>query len=168
MGWMQGEHKETNIRLVQFRSGQRAMDSAHAQQGYLINTHRVDDDGAPVKGNGNGRYYLQYEESHRADLQQALDDYAVRHIAARGWTMPDGTTPRIYLLTAESGKDAIGKEVCHRSSVRGRGERGAVRRWMAERIVADQNRTVSARRSPPGMTRVVRLRRGRRRTGVGR
>ncbi|MFF3402929.1 hypothetical protein ACFYW6_31015 [Streptomyces sp. NPDC002659] len=58
MGWMQGEHKETNIRLVQFRSGQRAMDSAHAEQGYLINTHRVDDDGASVKGSGNGRYYL--------------------------------------------------------------------------------------------------------------
>ncbi|MEU3918186.1 hypothetical protein [Streptomyces sp. NPDC029004] len=58
VGWMQGEHKETNIRLVQFRSGQRAMDSAHAQQGYLINTQRVDDDGAPVKGSGNGHYYL--------------------------------------------------------------------------------------------------------------
>lgn len=74
----------------------------------------------------------------------------------------------IDLLTAESGKDTMGKEVFHESSVPGRGERGAVRRWMAERIVADQDRTVSARRSPPGMSRVVRLRRGRRRTGVGR
>ncbi|MFF0066521.1 hypothetical protein ACFYRC_34310 [Streptomyces sp. NPDC005279] len=51
----------------------------------------------------SAQYVSEYEESHRADLQQALDDYAVRHIAARGWTMPDGTTSRIYLLRFNSG-----------------------------------------------------------------
>ncbi|MFC4607331.1 hypothetical protein ACFO9E_05825 [Streptomyces maoxianensis] len=50
----------------------------------------------------SAQYVSEYEESHRADLQQALDDYAVRHIAARGWTMPDGTTSRIYLLRFNS------------------------------------------------------------------
>jgi hypothetical protein len=44
------------------------------------------------------RYLSEYAEDHRPGLEQALADYAVRHIAARGWTMPDGTTTRIYLL----------------------------------------------------------------------
>lgn len=44
------------------------------------------------------RYVSEYVEDRRADLRQALDDSAVRHIAARGWTMPDGTTSRVYLL----------------------------------------------------------------------
>ncbi|MFD9969624.1 hypothetical protein [Streptomyces sp. NPDC059013] len=48
------------------------------------------------------RYLSEYLEERRAGLRQALDDYAVRHIAARGWTMPDGTTSRVYLLRFDS------------------------------------------------------------------
>ncbi|MFJ8693898.1 hypothetical protein [Streptomyces roseolilacinus] len=44
------------------------------------------------------RYLSEYAEDHRPGLEQALTDYAVRHTAARGWTMPDGTTTRVYLL----------------------------------------------------------------------
>ncbi|WP_253911265.1 hypothetical protein [Streptomyces sp. CNQ-509] len=39
-----------------------------------------------------------YAKGEREELRQALTDDAVRHIAATGWTMPDGTRARIYLL----------------------------------------------------------------------
>ncbi|MFE9399747.1 hypothetical protein [Streptomyces flavidovirens] len=48
------------------------------------------------------RYTAAYEEEKRADLALALDDHAVRHVAARGWTMPDGTTARVHLLRFNS------------------------------------------------------------------
>lgn len=35
-------------------------------------------------------------------MAQLLKDAAPRHIAARGWTMPDGTTSRIYLVRFNS------------------------------------------------------------------
>ncbi|NWF27738.1 hypothetical protein HW130_15945 [Streptomyces sp. PKU-EA00015] len=44
------------------------------------------------------RYLAEYAEDERGDLRQALTDLSVRHIAARGWTMPDGTSSRVYLL----------------------------------------------------------------------
>ncbi|MET9966952.1 hypothetical protein ABZZ80_13810 [Streptomyces sp. NPDC006356] len=45
-------------------------------------------------------------EEDRDDLGQLLKDHALRHIAARGWTTPDGTRTRIYLLQFESGQVA--------------------------------------------------------------
>ncbi|MEU9318912.1 hypothetical protein [Streptomyces sp. NPDC048295] len=48
------------------------------------------------------RYLSEYEKSERADLGRLLDDSAPRHIAARGWTMPDGTSTRIYLVRFNS------------------------------------------------------------------
>ncbi|MFI6288074.1 hypothetical protein ACIBCM_25570 [Streptomyces sp. NPDC051018] len=48
------------------------------------------------------RFGSEYEEESRAEIRQALDDAAVRHIAARGWTMPDGTASRVYLLRFDS------------------------------------------------------------------
>ncbi|UQS31849.1 hypothetical protein J5J01_09800 [Streptomyces fradiae] len=48
------------------------------------------------------RYLAEYEEGERAKLRQALTDHGVRHVAARGWTMPDGTSTRIYLLQFDS------------------------------------------------------------------
>ncbi|MFJ9032081.1 hypothetical protein ACIRQP_26865 [Streptomyces sp. NPDC102274] len=48
------------------------------------------------------QYVSEYAEDQRAGLRLALRDYAVRHIAARGWTMPDGTSSRIYLLRFQS------------------------------------------------------------------
>ncbi|PVE08227.1 hypothetical protein [Streptomyces scopuliridis] len=49
------------------------------------------------------QYVSEYAEDRRAGLRPALRDYAVRHIAARGWTMPDGTSSRVYLLRFQSG-----------------------------------------------------------------
>ncbi|WP_329166680.1 hypothetical protein OG709_16435 [Streptomyces sp. NBC_01267] len=50
-----------------------------------------------------GQYASEYSgKDARALLTEQLRDYAVRHIAARGWTMPDGTSTRIYLLTFQS------------------------------------------------------------------
>ncbi|MGW3168930.1 hypothetical protein [Streptomyces sp. NPDC001153] len=39
----------------------------------------------------------------RDSLQGELIDRGLRHVAARGWTMPDGTRTRIYLLQFETG-----------------------------------------------------------------
>ncbi|WP_405779291.1 hypothetical protein [Streptomyces sp. NBC_00859] len=50
----------------------------------------------------DSRYVSEYGTESRADIAMALRDYDVRHVAARGWTMPDGTSTRIYLLTFES------------------------------------------------------------------
>ncbi|MFF4973259.1 hypothetical protein [Streptomyces sp. NPDC001083] len=45
----------------------------------------------------------------RETLGQQLTDYGLRHIAARGWTTPDGTRTRIYLL--QFGTAAVADEV---------------------------------------------------------
>ncbi|WP_411574061.1 hypothetical protein [Streptomyces fradiae] len=55
----------------------------------------------------DSRYLSEYAREHRPGLRQNLDDYGVRHIAARGWTMPDGTTTRIYLLRFTSSDLAV-------------------------------------------------------------
>jgi hypothetical protein len=38
------------------------------------------------------------EKDDRAELAQKFTDDGLRHIAARGWTTPDGTETRVYLL----------------------------------------------------------------------
>ncbi|MFG2872768.1 hypothetical protein [Streptomyces sp. NPDC048338] len=43
-------------------------------------------------------YLSQYDKDAGVALKQALDESALRHIAARGWTTPDGTTTRIHLV----------------------------------------------------------------------
>ncbi|MEU7512034.1 hypothetical protein AB0B13_08505 [Streptomyces sp. NPDC042898] len=43
-------------------------------------------------------YLSLYGKEFRAELKQALADSALRHIAARGWTTPDGTRTSIHLL----------------------------------------------------------------------
>ncbi|WP_329162653.1 hypothetical protein OHB49_23155 [Streptomyces sp. NBC_01717] len=44
----------------------------------------------------------EFRKDKRGELTQLLDDSALRHIAARGWTMPDGTRSRVYLLQFNS------------------------------------------------------------------
>ncbi|WLQ49868.1 hypothetical protein P8A21_21370 [Streptomyces poriferorum] len=44
----------------------------------------------------------EYENDFRADITTTLRDGALRHIAARGWTMPDGTSSRVHLLQFNS------------------------------------------------------------------
>lgn len=48
------------------------------------------------------QYLSEYAKSSRSDLAQTLKDSAPRHVAARGWTMPDGTSTRIYLVRFNS------------------------------------------------------------------
>lgn len=48
------------------------------------------------------RFVAEYEKSSRAGVGEQLRELALRHIAARGWTMPDGTVSRIYLLQFNS------------------------------------------------------------------
>ena len=44
-------------------------------------------------------YLAEYElKEEREEIGQKLIDTGLRHIAARGWTAPDGTRTRIYLL----------------------------------------------------------------------
>ncbi|WP_327355164.1 hypothetical protein [Streptomyces sp. NBC_01304] len=54
-----------------------------------------------------GRYLAAYDKVERESLRSALDGSALRHIAARGWTMPDGTRTQIYLLRFKTGPWAI-------------------------------------------------------------
>ncbi|MEV6857127.1 hypothetical protein AB0M89_25385 [Streptomyces microflavus] len=48
------------------------------------------------------RFLAEYAAEDREELAQLLVDAPPRHIAARGWTMPDGTRARIYLLRFNS------------------------------------------------------------------
>ncbi|MEU9475727.1 hypothetical protein [Streptomyces sp. NPDC048191] len=49
-------------------------------------------------------YLAEYaSKADRDALRGELTDHGLRHIAARGWTMPDGTRTRIYLLQFETG-----------------------------------------------------------------
>ncbi|MFD7444570.1 hypothetical protein [Streptomyces sp. NPDC059909] len=52
------------------------------------------------------QFVSEYDNGSHEDLELALKDYAVRHIAARGWTMPDGTASRVYLLQFDSAASA--------------------------------------------------------------
>lgn len=44
------------------------------------------------------RYLREYAEDSRVDLRDHLTEGGLRHVAARGWSMPDGTSARIFLL----------------------------------------------------------------------
>lgn len=43
-------------------------------------------------------FLAAFEKDGREDLSQLLTDNGLRHITARGWTMPDGTRTEIHLL----------------------------------------------------------------------
>ncbi|MGX1955608.1 hypothetical protein ACWIGY_35545 [Streptomyces anulatus] len=49
-----------------------------------------------------------YRQQDRQSVAQLLRDAPPRHIAARGWTMPDGTVSRIYLVRFNSTAFASG------------------------------------------------------------
>ncbi|MFF4770050.1 hypothetical protein ACFY1V_26395 [Streptomyces sp. NPDC001255] len=44
------------------------------------------------------RFVAEYGKDDRAKLRDALDVTGLRQVTARGWTMPDGTHARVYLL----------------------------------------------------------------------
>ncbi|WP_432104660.1 hypothetical protein [Streptomyces sp. bgisy091] len=49
-----------------------------------------------------GQYVSEYREQDRERVAGLLADSALRHITARGWTTPDGTRTRVYLLQFNS------------------------------------------------------------------
>ncbi|MEU0834427.1 hypothetical protein [Streptomyces sp. NPDC005969] len=65
------------------------------------------------------QYLSVYQKGKRAELGQVLKDSALRHIAARGWTMPDGTSSRIYLLQFNSTAfaEAFRSEISENTSI---------------------------------------------------
>ncbi|MEV4680877.1 hypothetical protein [Streptomyces kurssanovii] len=44
------------------------------------------------------RYLDEYAEDGRESLREHLTEGGLRHVVARGWSMPDGTSTRIFLL----------------------------------------------------------------------
>ncbi|MFB6709702.1 hypothetical protein ACFCW6_33965 [Streptomyces sp. NPDC056333] len=48
------------------------------------------------------QFVSEFRKDKRGELTQLLDDSALRHVAARGWTMPDGTRSKVYLLQFNS------------------------------------------------------------------
>ncbi|UYQ62991.1 hypothetical protein [Streptomyces peucetius] len=44
------------------------------------------------------RFLEEYGADHREAMREHLTEGGLRHIAARGWSMPDGTSARIHLL----------------------------------------------------------------------
>ncbi|MFE0652790.1 hypothetical protein ACFVZH_29875 [Streptomyces sp. NPDC059534] len=51
---------------------------------------------------GLDTYLAELDADVRGEVREAVADSALRHIAARGWTMPDGTSTRVYLLQFNS------------------------------------------------------------------
>ncbi|MGW5780836.1 hypothetical protein [Streptomyces sp. NPDC003863] len=51
---------------------------------------------------GLDSYLALLKEKDRGPVKEYLADSALRHVAARGWTTPDGTTTRIHLLRFSS------------------------------------------------------------------
>ncbi|PVE06641.1 hypothetical protein [Streptomyces scopuliridis] len=87
--WTQGENRTVNIYLVQFRASYTmgAANHAEGQQSYMPDDDEFSagNSGDPIKGSGNGRYYL-YEPERKAGY---LPFYRARAIAYRGDVMVD-------------------------------------------------------------------------------
>ncbi|MFF7181797.1 hypothetical protein [Streptomyces sp. NPDC008121] len=85
--WQTGEHRETVIHLVQFSPSDTlgAADHAEGQMDYMPEDDHAGNAGDPVKGSGNGRYYL-YPVEKKAGY---LDFYEARAILHRGDVMVD-------------------------------------------------------------------------------
>ncbi|MYS06604.1 hypothetical protein GTW71_09185 [Streptomyces sp. SID6041] len=62
---------------------------------------------------GLDTYLAHFHADDRGAVKEALAESALRHVAARGWTTPDGTSTRVYLMRftsvafAEAFKDDV-------------------------------------------------------------
>lgn len=86
--WMQGPHRRTSVRLVQFRPGALlgARDHAEGQLRYMDDPKKgAGNDGHPIKGTADGRYFL-YKPASRPGY---LTSYRARALAYRGDVMLD-------------------------------------------------------------------------------
>ncbi|MFF3399195.1 hypothetical protein ACFYW6_11810 [Streptomyces sp. NPDC002659] len=73
---------------------------------------------APAAGGGTNlvsadRFLAEYSADERAGMKEDLTDGGLLDIAARSWTMPDGTSNRIYLVRFRSGAFARAFNVNH-------------------------------------------------------
>lgn len=103
--------------------------------------------------------YEQQED--RDDLGQLLTDHALRHVAARGWTTPDGTRTRIYLLQFESGQVADVLQQDHLTNydsptyaLRGAGQTHTDEGFPTDAEVAEVRRYAYAEAKPYGAEQV--------------
>ncbi|MFH9723242.1 hypothetical protein ACH4M4_09745 [Streptomyces sp. NPDC017254] len=70
---------------------------------------------------GLDSYLALLAEKDRGEVKEYMADSALRHVAARGWTTPDGTTTRIHLLRfssvaySEAFKDEVTREISQSS-----------------------------------------------------
>ncbi|MBT2444663.1 hypothetical protein J7E93_32130 [Streptomyces sp. ISL-36] len=80
--WETGEHRTTEIRLVQYRSGDQlsAQDHSESQMDYMPEEDFARDEGDPIEGSTNGRYYLFPVER----TSGYLDHYEARAYFHRG------------------------------------------------------------------------------------
>ncbi len=86
--WSQGRYRDVGIRLVQFRSGAElgASDHANDQLDYMpYAKDGAGNEGDPIKGSGNGRYFL-YKAVNKPGY---LPVYQARAIGQRGDVMFD-------------------------------------------------------------------------------
>ncbi|WP_330245271.1 hypothetical protein OHA33_18975 [Streptomyces sp. NBC_00562] len=88
VNWSQGQYRDVSIRLVQFRSGAElgASDHANGQLGYMpYAKDGAGNEGDPIKGSGNGRYFV-YKAVNKPGY---LPVHLARAIAQRGDVMLD-------------------------------------------------------------------------------
>ncbi|MFD3567705.1 hypothetical protein [Streptomyces sp. NPDC058667] len=80
--WATGEHKRTEIRLVQYRAGDvlGAEEFIEDQQDYMPDEDFADSEGKELKGSANGRYYV-FPVQRKAGY---LDMYEARAYFHRG------------------------------------------------------------------------------------
>nr|WSW67834.1 hypothetical protein OG461_17345 [Streptomyces sp. NBC_00995] len=84
--WKKGEHRNANVWLVQFRSGDTPAASEHAtdQLAYMSDEDRgAGNEGDAIKGSGDGRYYV-YKVQREPGY---LPVYRARAVFARGDVM---------------------------------------------------------------------------------
>ncbi|MDX3853266.1 hypothetical protein [Streptomyces sp. AK02-01A] len=82
--WEQDEYRVTNIVLVQFQDGSTmgAVDHGEGQQAYMPDPEEgAGNSGDPIKGSGNGRYYVY---KPRPETARYLASYRARAVAQRG------------------------------------------------------------------------------------
>ncbi|MFE6186852.1 hypothetical protein ACFQ6U_20740 [Streptomyces sp. NPDC056465] len=97
--WKKGEFREATVTLAQFSSGTEtaAADYAEGQRSYMASDEYAGNEGDPLKGSGNGRYYLydvdrtpgylpSYQARavvHRGDIMIEIDIYDTRPISKK-------------------------------------------------------------------------------------
>ncbi|MER8041839.1 hypothetical protein [Streptomyces sp. NPDC094032] len=87
--WDSGKDRTTIVQLVQFRDSSTpgAVEHADSQRSYMAEKEHAGNEGDPLKGSGNGRYYI-YPVSKEAGY---LDLHHARAVFQRGDVMVDIT-----------------------------------------------------------------------------